>query len=121
MIEGMSRAEILESLPEGFCDDCWQQSLDRRRLGRCRACISSPKGGELGTDLNRDQLVAALVGQGVLPVRQVSISDAWSASRFRTANEQGARPCEQDPQMVPVDGLAHRTRRLRSARLPDNR
>jgi hypothetical protein len=30
MIEGMSRAEILESLPEGFCDDCWQQSLDRR-------------------------------------------------------------------------------------------
>jgi hypothetical protein len=31
MIEGMSRAEILESLPEGFCDDCWQQSLDRRQ------------------------------------------------------------------------------------------
>jgi hypothetical protein len=31
MIEGMSRAEILESLPEGFCDDCWQQSLDRQK------------------------------------------------------------------------------------------
>jgi hypothetical protein len=31
MIEGMSRAEILESLPEGFCDDCWQQSLDRQQ------------------------------------------------------------------------------------------
>jgi hypothetical protein len=31
MIDGMSRAEILESLPEGFCDDCWQQSLDRRQ------------------------------------------------------------------------------------------
>ena len=31
MIEGMSRTEILESLPEGFCDDCWQQSLDRRQ------------------------------------------------------------------------------------------
>jgi hypothetical protein len=29
MIEGMSRDEIRESLPEGFCDDCWQQSLDR--------------------------------------------------------------------------------------------
>ncbi len=29
MIEGMSRAEIRESLPEGFCDDCWQQSLER--------------------------------------------------------------------------------------------
>jgi hypothetical protein len=31
MIEGMSRAEILESLPEGFCDDCWQQSVDRQK------------------------------------------------------------------------------------------
>ena len=31
MIEGMSRAEILESLPDGFCDDCWQQSLDRQK------------------------------------------------------------------------------------------
>ena len=29
MIEGMSRAEIRESMPEGFCDDCWQQSLER--------------------------------------------------------------------------------------------
>jgi len=31
MIEGMSRAEILESLPEGFCNDCWQQSLERQK------------------------------------------------------------------------------------------
>jgi hypothetical protein len=31
MIQGMSRAEIRESLPEGFCDDCWQQSLDRQK------------------------------------------------------------------------------------------
>ena len=29
MIEGISRDEIRESLPEGFCDDCWQQSLER--------------------------------------------------------------------------------------------
>ncbi len=29
MIEGMSRDEIRESLPEGFCDDCWQQALER--------------------------------------------------------------------------------------------
>jgi hypothetical protein len=47
-----------------------------------------PKGGQLGTDLNRDQLVTALVGQGVQPARQVSISDAWSAWRFRTANDR---------------------------------
>ena len=59
----------------------------RRRLGRCRACISSPKGGELGTDLNRDQLFAALAGQGVQPVRQVSIGEAWSALRCRSAKQ----------------------------------
>ncbi len=29
MIEGMSRAEIRECVPEGFCDDCWQQALER--------------------------------------------------------------------------------------------
>ena len=27
MIEGISRDKIRESLPEGFCDDCWQRSL----------------------------------------------------------------------------------------------
>jgi hypothetical protein len=31
MIEGMSRAEILEALPEGFCDDRWQQAMDRQK------------------------------------------------------------------------------------------
>jgi hypothetical protein len=31
MIEGISRVEILESLPEGFCNDCWQQSLERQK------------------------------------------------------------------------------------------
>jgi hypothetical protein len=31
MIEGMSRDEILAALPEGFCDDCWQQALDRQK------------------------------------------------------------------------------------------
>ena len=29
MIEGISRAEIRESMPVGFCDDCWQQALER--------------------------------------------------------------------------------------------
>jgi hypothetical protein len=33
--------------------------------------IGCPKGGQLGTDLNRDWLAAALVGHGVQPVRQV--------------------------------------------------
>ena len=51
------------------------------------AWISYPKGGRLGTDLNRDRLVASLADQGVQPVRQVSIDDTWSALRFRPANE----------------------------------
>jgi hypothetical protein len=49
------------------------------------AWIGYPKGGQLGTDLNRDRLAAALAGQGVQPVRQVSIDGTWSALRFRPA------------------------------------
>jgi hypothetical protein len=47
------------------------------------AWISYPKGGKLGTDLNRDRLAQALEAHGVQPVRQVSIDDTWSALRFR--------------------------------------
>ena len=50
------------------------------------AWISYPKGGQLGTDLNRERLVAALAAQGVQPVRQVSIDGTWSALRFRSAS-----------------------------------
>ena len=49
------------------------------------AWIGYPKGGKLGTDLNRDLLVAALSTEGIQPVRQVSIDDTWSALRFRPA------------------------------------
>jgi hypothetical protein len=49
------------------------------------AWIGYPKGGKLGTDLNRDRLVEALAGHGIQPVRQVSIDDTWSALRFRPA------------------------------------
>ena len=47
--------------------------------------IAYPKAGQLGTDLNRDSLAAALAEQGVRPVRQVSLDDVWSALRFRPA------------------------------------
>src|SRR5512142_1859333 len=50
------------------------------------AWISYPKGGQLGTDLNRDRLAAALAGRGVQPVRQVSVDDTWPALRFRPAS-----------------------------------
>jgi len=49
------------------------------------AWIGYPKGGKLGTDLNRDRLVQALAREGIQPVRQVSIDDTWSALRFRPA------------------------------------
>lgn len=49
------------------------------------AWIAYPKARQLGTDLNRDSLAAALASQGVQPVRQISIDDTWSALRFRPA------------------------------------
>jgi methylmalonyl-CoA mutase cobalamin-binding subunit len=62
------------------------QAVEAARADRL-AWICYPKGGQLGTDLNRDRLVAALTGQGVQPVRQVSIDDTWSALRFRPAKQ----------------------------------
>ena len=47
------------------------------------AWVAYPKGGQLGTDLNRDSLASLLVAQGLRPVRQVSIDATWSALRFR--------------------------------------
>jgi len=61
-----------------------EQAVAAARADRL-AWIGYPKGGQLGTDLNRDRLVAALADQGVQPVRQVSIDDTWSALRFRPA------------------------------------
>jgi hypothetical protein len=45
--------------------------------------VAYPKGGQLGTDLNRDSLNDALKAQGVQAVRQVSLDDTWSALRLR--------------------------------------
>ena len=58
--------------------------IDAARADRL-AWIGYPKGGQLGTDLNRDRLVQALSGQGIQPVRQVSVDATWSALRFRPA------------------------------------
>ncbi len=49
------------------------------------AWIGYPKGGKLGTDLNRDLLARALAAEGIEPVRQISIDETWSALRFRPA------------------------------------
>jgi len=58
--------------------------IDAARADRL-AWIGYPKGGQLGTDLNRDRLVQALTSRGIQPVRQVSIDATWSALRFRPA------------------------------------
>lgn len=63
-----------------------EQAVAAARADRL-AWIGYPKGGQLGTDLNRDRLVAALADQGVQPVRQVSIDGTWSALRFRPAKQ----------------------------------
>jgi hypothetical protein len=47
--------------------------------------VAYPKAGQLGTDLNRDRLAAALSDHGIRPVRQVSVDGVWSALRFRPA------------------------------------
>jgi hypothetical protein len=47
------------------------------------AWVAYPKGGQLGTDLNRDSLASLLEQRDVRPVRQVSIDATWSALRFR--------------------------------------
>ncbi len=58
--------------------------IEAARQGRL-AWIAYPKGGKLGTDLNRDVLAALLTARGVQPVRQVAIDETWSALRFRPA------------------------------------
>ena len=49
------------------------------------AWIAYPKAGQLGTDINRDSLAAAVAELGIQPVRQVSLDEVWSALRFRPA------------------------------------
>jgi hypothetical protein len=57
-------------------------AIDAAREDRL-AWVAYPKGGQLGTDLNRDRLAEALGAHGIRPVRQVSIDETWSALRFR--------------------------------------
>lgn len=45
--------------------------------------VAYPKGGQLGTDLNRDILWKHFAPEGIRPVRNVSLDAIWSALRFR--------------------------------------
>jgi hypothetical protein len=56
--------------------------IDAARADRL-AWVAYPKAGQLGTDINRDSLAAAVAELGIQPVRQVAIDDVWSALRLR--------------------------------------
>jgi hypothetical protein len=51
------------------------------------AYLAYPRAGQLGTDLDRDNIWVMLQEQGIRPVRQIAIDDVWSALRFRPAEE----------------------------------
>lgn len=70
-----SRAE-LETVAQPFVDAARRDAL---------AWLAYPKGGKLGTDVNRDILWEQLSDKGIRPVRQVALDDTWSALRFRPA------------------------------------
>ena len=77
-----AEAVIAFVLTRAALDTVAVPAIDAARRDKL-AWIAYPKGRQLGTDLNRDSLAAALAGQGVQPVRQISIDDTWSALRFR--------------------------------------
>ena len=52
------------------------------------AYLAYPKAGQLGTDLNRDNIWVMLQEQGIRPVRQIAIDDVWSALRFRPGDDE---------------------------------
>ncbi len=45
--------------------------------------VAYPKAGQLGTDLTRGRLAAALAPFGIQPVTQIALDPVWSALRFR--------------------------------------
>jgi hypothetical protein len=49
------------------------------------AWLAYPKGGQLGTDINRDLLSADVAKLGLDTVRQIALDDTWSALRLRPA------------------------------------
>lgn len=49
------------------------------------AWLAYPKGGQLGTDLDRDTVIDAIDKRKVRPARQVSIDEVWTAIRLRPA------------------------------------
>ncbi len=60
--------------------------IDAAREDRL-AWFAYPKAGQLGTDLNRDDLAEKLKVHGIQGVRIINIDDVWCAARFRPATK----------------------------------
>jgi hypothetical protein len=45
--------------------------------------VAYPKGGKLGTDLNRNTLRESVAEHGLDTVRQIALDDTWSALRLK--------------------------------------
>ncbi len=82
--DGPSSAVLVFVADRAVLDDRRPTVVDAAAADRL-TWVAYPKSGQLGTDLNRDSLAAALTTEGIRPVRQVSIDDVWSALRFRPA------------------------------------
>jgi hypothetical protein len=81
--DGRQEPALLVFVPDrAALEERWQPIVDAASADRL-TWVAYPKGGQLGTDLNRDSLAELLVTSGVQPVRQVSIDDVWSALRCR--------------------------------------
>jgi hypothetical protein len=80
---GTADAVVAFLTTSGELADAGQPVLDAARRDAI-AWLAYPKGGQLGTDLNRDLLRERLEVEGVQPVRQIAIDDTWSALRLRT-------------------------------------
>lgn len=81
---GAADAVVAFARNQAELDEVAAPAIEAARQDRL-AWIAYPKGGKLGTDLNRDVLAALLTERGVQPVRQVAIDETWSALRFRPA------------------------------------
>lgn len=52
--------------------------------------VCYPKGGKVGTDLNRDTLNEAMQKHELTGVSLVAVDDTWSAMRFRAPEDVGS-------------------------------
>jgi hypothetical protein len=81
-------AVVLFAATRTELDESARPLLEAARADRL-AWVVYPKGGQLGTDLNRDLLARHLAPHRIRPVRQIAVDGLWSALRFRPGSSTG--------------------------------